>query len=130
MTAIILFMSSSGAARTEMLSLSIQDFIDSTRLYHNSNDIYEILDILKEREDVVPTWKVHRQKTDKWYYTFCSPEANREIINYLLLREDLDNDKLDEIQELAQIWYGCHAFFDRLFRFSDLQVFPSTVFLP
>lgn len=103
MTAIILFMSSSGSARTEMLSLSIQDFIDSTRLYHNSNDIYEVLDILKERDDVVPTWKIHRQKTDKWYYTFCSPEATTAIINYLLsIKKPLKNtDRLFQYHEVT-----------------------------
>ena len=103
MTAIILFMSSSGSARKEMLSLSIQDFIDSTRLYHNSNDIYEVLDILKERDDVVPTWKVHRQKTDKWYYTFCSPEATTAIVNYLLsIKKPLKNtDRLFQYHEVT-----------------------------
>lgn len=103
MTAIILFMSSSGTARKEMLSLSIQDFIDSTQLYHNSNDIYEVLDILKERDDVVPTWKVHRQKTDKWYYTFCSPEATTAIVNYLLsIKKPLKNtDRLFQYHEVT-----------------------------
>ena len=103
MTAIILFMSSSGSARKEMLSLSIQDFIDSTRLYHNSNDIYEVLDILKERDDVVPTFKVHRQKTDKWYYTFCSPEATTAIVNYLLsIKKPLKNtDRLFQYHEVT-----------------------------
>ena len=103
MTAIILFMSSSGSARKEMLSLTIQDFIDSTRLYHNSNDIYEVLDILKERDDVVPTWKVHRQKTDKWYYTFCSPEATTAIVNYLLsIKKPLKNtDRLFQYHEVT-----------------------------
>lgn len=103
MVAIILFMSSSGSARTEMLSLSIQDFIDSTRLYHNSNDIYEVLDILKERDDVVPTWKIHRQKTDKWYYTFSSPEATTAIINYLLsIKKPLKNtDRLFQYHEVT-----------------------------
>ena len=103
MVAIILFMSSSGSARTEMLSLSIQDFIDSTRLYHNSNDIYEVLDILKERDDVVPTWKIHRQKTDKWYYTFSSPEATTAIVNYLLsIKKPLKNtDRLFQYHEVT-----------------------------
>ena len=103
MVAIILFMSSSGSARTEMLSLSIQDFIDSTRLYHNSNDIYEVLDIIKERDDVVPTWKIHRQKTDKWYYTFSSPEATTAIVNYLLsIKKPLKNtDRLFQYHEVT-----------------------------
>ena len=103
MTAIILFMSSSGSARTEMLSLSIQDFIDSTQVYHNSNDIYEVLNILKDRDDIVPTFKIKRQKTDKWYYTFCSPEAVTAIVNYLLsIKKPLHNeDQLFQYHEVT-----------------------------
>lgn len=93
MKAIILFMSSSGCARKETLNLTIQDFIDATIDYHtppaqrkqnHTKNIYEVLEILKEHNDIVPTFKLRRQKTDKWYYTFCSPEATTEIINYLL----------------------------------------------
>lgn len=55
--------------------------------------------------------KEERIKTNKYYFTFCSPEANREIINYLLLREDLDNDKLSETQ-----LFKCNtAYFERHF---------------
>ena len=93
MKAIILFMSSSGCARKETLNLTIQDFIDATIDYHtpsaqrkqnHTKNIYEVLEILKNHNDIVPTFKLRRQKTDKWYYTFCSPEATTEIINYLL----------------------------------------------
>lgn len=93
MRAVILFMSSSGCARKETLSLTIQDFIDATIDYHtpptqrkqnHTKNIYEVLEILKNHNDIVPTFKLKRQKTDKWYYTFCSPEATTEIINYLL----------------------------------------------
>ena len=103
MTAIILFMSSSGSARTEMLNLTVQDFIDSTRLYHNTNDIYEVLNILKDRDDIVPTFKIKRQKTDKWYYTFCSPEAVTAIVNYLLsIKKPLHNeDQLFQYHEVT-----------------------------
>ena len=103
MKAIILFMSSSGAARTEMLSLTIQDFIDSTNLYHNSNDIYEVIEILRERDDVVPTFKLKRQKTDKWYYTFCSPEAVSAILDYLLSikKPIMNEDKLFQYHEVT-----------------------------
>lgn len=87
MRAILLFMSSSGCARRETLNLTIQDFIDATSEYHHKNDIYEVLNILKEYDDVVPTFKLKRSKTGKWYYTFCTPEATTEIIKYLLQLE-------------------------------------------
>ena len=83
MRAIILFMSSSGSARRETLNLTIQDFIDSTKEYHNENDIYDVIHVLKRRNDVVPTFRLRRQKTNKYYYTFCSPEAVEAILSYL-----------------------------------------------
>ncbi len=110
MRAIILFMSSSGCARAETLSLSVQDYLDATREYHNTNDISEAVRIMHD-QDIVPTFYLKRIKTNKYYFTFCSPEANREIINYLLLREDLDNDKLSETQ-----LFKCNtAYFERHF---------------
>lgn len=102
MRAIILFMSSSGCARRETLNLTIQDFINATSDYHTSpeekrkgiqKDIYEVINILNNYDDVVPTFQLKRQKTDKWYYTFCSPEATKEIISYLSqIRKPLTND--------------------------------------
>ena len=63
MKAIILFMSSSGCAKRETLNLTIQDFIDATKEYHNSNNINEVIETLKEREDVIPMFRLKRQKT-------------------------------------------------------------------
>ena len=87
MRAIILFMTSSGCAKRETLNLTIQDFINSTKDYHNSNDIYEVLSCLNGRDDVIPSWKLKRQKTNKYYTTFSSPESTTEIIHYLLSEE-------------------------------------------
>ena len=95
MKAIILFISSSGCARQETLNITIQDFIDATREYHNSNDIYEIITILNKRNDVVPTFKLKRQKTNKFYFTFCSPEAVSYILDYLIIsKRKLENDDM------------------------------------
>ena len=96
MQAIILFISSSGCARQETLNITIQDFIDATREYHDSDDIYEIITILIKRDDIVPTFKLKRQKTNKFYYTFCSPEAVTYILNYLIIskRKLKNEDKL------------------------------------
>ena len=88
--AMILFMSSSGCARAETRNLKIQDFIDATNnefiSYHNSNDIYDVINVLKERDDIIPIFHLKRQKTNKAYYTFCSPEAVSEIVAYLASR--------------------------------------------
>lgn len=98
MRAIILFMSSSGCARRETLNLTIQDFIDASYEYHRKKDIGEALNILNELDNVVPTFRIRRQKTNKFYFTFCSPEASNEVVNYLLNnRELLSNEKLFKI---------------------------------
>lgn len=98
MKAIILFMSSSGCARRETLNFTIQDFIDATQEYHNKNNIKDVLNVLKVKEDLVPIFRVRRQKTNKFYFTFCSPEASKQIIEYLLTQENLKNtDKLFDI---------------------------------
>lgn len=82
--AVILFMTSSGCARAETLSLTVQDFIDATREYHQAKNIVDVLNQLKGMDNVIPTFYLKRLKTNKYYYTFCSPEAVKAIINYLL----------------------------------------------
>lgn len=96
MRSIILFISSSGCARRETLNLTVGDFINSTFEYHKTNDVNDALNKLKESEFIIPTFRIRRQKTNKFYYTFCSHEASKEIVNYLLsLNQDLkDEDKL------------------------------------
>lgn len=94
MTAIIYFMASSGCARRETLNLTIKDYIDALSEYTNKTDIYKIIDELGPDCNVVPTFNVLRQKTDKYYTTYCSPEAVNAINSYLLSRNDtLTNEK-------------------------------------
>lgn len=88
MKAIITFMASSGCGRTETLNLTIQDFINSTSEYHTKEDIHDVIKALKNREDIVPVWTLTRQKTNKPYTTFNTPEATQNIINYLISRTD------------------------------------------
>ena len=103
MKAIILFMSSSGCARTETLNLTIQDFIDSTKDYHDSDNIYTVIETLNQYDNIIPTFHIKRQKTDKWYYTFCSPEAVTAIIDYLVsIKKPIRNeDKLFQYHEVT-----------------------------
>ena len=92
MKAMIVFMSSSGTARRETLNLTIHDFIEATKDYHNTDNIADVLNFLHKRNDIIPTFYIRRQKTDKYYYAFCSPEATSEIVNYLLTRKKLKNE--------------------------------------
>lgn len=93
--AVILFMSSSGTAKAETLSLSVEQFINGTQDYHHGGSLDYILDTLSNKKNVVPTFYLKRIKTDKYYYTFCSPEASTYIVRYLKTRKDLKlSDKL------------------------------------
>ena len=89
MKSIILFLATSGMSKVDMLKLTISDFIEATKEYHNETDIYKVLDILKEKDDIIPTFSLVRTKTNKFHYTFCSPEATIAIIQYLLSRADV-----------------------------------------
>ena len=103
MRAIILFQSSSGCAMAETLDLTINSFIEATSDYHNETDIYKVINKLKERNDTIPTFKLRRQKNNKFYYTFCTPEATLEICDYLLSR----NKQLthtDKLFKIHNVW--------------------------
>lgn len=98
---LVLFMSSSGTAKAETLSLTVEDWIKGCRDYYNPTitDLKVILNELSKKDEIVPTLYLRRIKTDKYYYTFCSPEASKEIIKYLRTRPNLKlNDSLFEIK--------------------------------
>jgi len=86
--AMILFMASSGTAKAETLSLTVGDFIKATDSYHNNDSIADILNNL-ENKTIVPTFYLKRIKTNKYYYTFCTPEAASYIVKYLKSRPAL-----------------------------------------
>ena len=88
MKAIILFLSSSGMSKVDMLKLTIDDFVTATGTYHQTNNILEAMTILNGRDDIIPTFSLTRTKTNKFHYTFCSPEATTSIVNYLYSRKD------------------------------------------
>ena len=50
--ALILFMSSSGTARAETLSLTVEDFIKATSEYYTKENLDDILNELKMRDDI------------------------------------------------------------------------------
>lgn len=96
--AIILFMSSSGTAKAETLSITLEQFITATQDYHNGGSIEEVLTSLEHKNNIIPTFYLKRIKTDKYYYTFCSPESTTHIIRYLKTRKNLKlDDKLFDI---------------------------------
>lgn len=93
MRALILFQSSSGTTLHESLTITVKMFLEACKEY-TENDTYSdgsikhILNQLKQQEGIVPIFNLERVKTNKYYYTCCSPEASKEIISYLLFRLD------------------------------------------
>lgn len=85
--AMILFIISSGCGRAEVSNMTIQDYIDATYTYHHTNNIYDVINILQDREDIVPQFELKRQKTAKFYVTFCTPEAVNAINLYIASKE-------------------------------------------
>lgn len=100
--AIILFMSSSGCATAETLSLRVKDLLKSVEEYYpNPENVYDMIHKLQGRDDIVPIFQLKRKKTGKIYYTFCTPEAFQEICTYLIQRKGLrDSDRLFKITQL------------------------------
>lgn len=86
---IILFMSSSGMSRIDVLNLTINDWLNATSEYHNHDDSvkYAIRDM--QDTDIIPTFHLSRQKTGQDYFTFCSHEATKSINSYLLTRTEI-----------------------------------------
>ncbi|MDR0912277.1 MAG: integrase [Methanobrevibacter sp.] len=98
--AIILFMATSGTAKKETLNLTINDFINATKEYHNSNKIIEVIKTLENKNEIIPTFEIIRTKTNRLYYTSCSDEATKLILKYLKTRKELKNeDKLFKISD-------------------------------
>ena len=104
MKAIILTMLSSGMSKVDLLSLQIQSFIDSTYQYHQSTTLAEVISKLEEMQDtveIIPSWKLRRRKTAKYFITFSTHESTMEILNYLKLRSSKEeltpSDKLFKI---------------------------------
>lgn len=88
MRAYLCFAVSSGCARAEALSLTIEDY-----LIANGFTIEDIsgFDDLKIRyiiglvdDSCIPCFRLKRIKTNKHYFTFCSPQANKYIKQALL----------------------------------------------
>ena len=106
MKALILFLLSTGLSKVDALNINIEEFIESTAHYHQNKKLDQVetlhyLQQLSEKVDIIPTFRSRRQKTNKYFITFCSPEATIEIINYLLLRNS--KKELNKTDKLFKI---------------------------
>ena len=97
--ALLMFMLTSGCAVNETAKITIKDYITATKQYHDGDE--DITQILKQIETslntntVVPTFNIHRDKTEYDYVTFITPETTRYINDFLLYHDTRDNITLD-----------------------------------
>ena len=82
---IILFASSSGISKIDILNQTVGSFINACGL--DGSNLQEQLQRLKNERCLIPTFRGYRQKTNKSYTTFCSPEATQHIVQYLIGRD-------------------------------------------
>ena len=95
LSAFALFTSSSGMSRSDTLNLTVHDYLEATKEYHNSRDNVSlaIKQMNTSELDIIPVFEhLTRQKTNQPYYTFCSHEAAEAINNYLITRKVLVYD--------------------------------------
>lgn len=91
--ALFYFMASSGTAKCETSKLTVQDFIDATRDYHGEIDnIENVLLKLEEIDNVIPLFRIERQKTGTIYHTCCTPQATKAILTLLRSKKSINND--------------------------------------
>jgi integrase len=81
-------MSSSGISRIDVLNLTIADYLDATKEYHNADSVKKAIKEMRDT-DIIPTFHLTRQKTGLDYFTFCSHEAVKSINAYLLTRTEI-----------------------------------------
>lgn len=87
--AIILFMSSSGISRVDVLNLTINDYLEATSTYHDHHESVKYAIKEMQDQDIIPTFHLTRHKTGQPYLTFCSHEAVKSINSYLLTRTEI-----------------------------------------
>ena len=102
---LILFMVSSGTGRRECANMTIKDFLDATSEYYTSDTLEEIIEELYGCiEPIIPTFYLWRQKTNKKYYTFCTPECSNAIIEWLQLRLKIAEQNGETINVHDKLW--------------------------
>lgn len=85
--ALFLFAACNGSARMELTNFTFGQFLEGVSPYCNKpetpQDIIDDLDGKCEELEVIPVFKMKRQKTTYHYYAPITPEATQFCINYL-----------------------------------------------
>lgn len=102
---LILFMASSGTGRSECANLTVKDFIKACEEHYTETELIDILEELNSSIDpIVPTFNLVRIKTQKSYYTFCTPEATNAIVEWLLLKNELLEENGEKLTLDESVW--------------------------
>ena len=100
---IILFASSSGLSKIDLLNLKVRDFIDACADFIKTDDLMSQLQELKSQKEVIPYFEGCRQKTGSRYTTFCSPEAVEHIVQYLIGRDAKISQSYEEADDTEDL---------------------------
>jgi len=117
--AIILLHLSSGMGASEVRNLTLKDFITAIEEYldlddRNKNNMFKVAVNLKDKKEIVGTWKIRRYKTKMPYITFNSPESTIAIVDYIFYRYKMNkpmkniDDPLFTTKDNAKITSGSH----------------------
>lgn len=96
-SAIILLMASSGMGASEILSLKYSDLLksleDDIKIPKRKQlDIEYLTDLVEEKGNIIPTWRIIRIKTNSPYVTFSTPESLDAILTYLKIDPPIRKD--------------------------------------
>ena len=114
MRPIIVLEASTGMTRSDVLGLTVADFLEATKEYHNMSNVQGAVNkMLESNNEIIPMFRLRRKKNNKYFVTFASPEASMEICKYLKLRDKRNHkyhrplltpiDKLFKIHEKTYI---------------------------
>ncbi|OEC84933.1 MULTISPECIES: tyrosine-type recombinase/integrase [Methanobacterium] len=117
--AIILLHFSSGMGASEVRHLTCKDFVKAIDEYLDldsldKENMFKVAVNLKDKNDLIGTWKIRRYKTNMPYITFNSPESTHAIIDYIFYRYKMNkpvkniNDYLFTTKDNAHITKGNH----------------------
>ena len=117
--AIILLHFSSGMGASEVRNLTCRDFIVAVDEYLDLDDfdkgnIFKVAVSLKDKDNLVGTWKIRRFKTKMPYITFNSPESTQAIVDYIFYRYKVNkpinniDDPLFTTKDNVKITSGTH----------------------
>lgn len=85
--ALYLFMACNGTSRNEISKFKYSQFLSAIQEYfpdvETPQDIVDALDGKCDELDIIPIFKMYREKTRYHYYTAISPECVQFCINYI-----------------------------------------------